>query len=76
MRPSDETARTRLRSLEHLRVSELLFAEAELKQGRGERMEAAELRDEAAARRSIGLAMLDETAARHHHLHAKRAASR
>jgi hypothetical protein len=65
MSPSDEDARIQLRRLEHLNVSELLFAEAEAKLRRGERVEAMELRDEAEARRRIGLAMLDEAPAAH-----------
>jgi hypothetical protein len=58
----DEDARTRLRCVEHLKVSQLLFAEARLKQERGERIEAIELRGEARARRREGLAMLGRTA--------------
>ena len=74
MSTSDKDARIQLLRLEHLKASELLFAEAEAKQARGERVEAGELRDEAAARRRMGLAMLDETTARHRQLIAKGAA--
>jgi hypothetical protein len=50
--------------MEQLRIGELLLAEAAAKLGRGEIMEARELREEAQARRHDGLALLEEATER------------
>jgi hypothetical protein len=60
MRRSDDTAHLNAQALEQLKICELLLAEASAKRRSGETIEAMELRDEARARRRLGLSMLAE----------------
>lgn len=59
-RTDDDAAHLNAQALEHLKISELLLAEASAKRQSGETIEAMELRDEARARRRAGLTMLAE----------------
>lgn len=57
---SDDTKHPVAQALEQLKICELLLAEASAKRRSGETIEAIELREEARARRRLGLSMLAE----------------
>jgi hypothetical protein len=65
MRRSDNTAHLNVQAVEQLKISELLLAEASAKRQNGETIEALELREEARARRRMGLSMLAEATGEH-----------
>jgi hypothetical protein len=68
MRRSDDTAHLNAQALEQLQISKLLLVEASAKRQNGETIEALELRDEARARRRMGLSLLAEATTGEHEI--------
>ncbi|HEX8422794.1 MAG TPA: hypothetical protein VF634_05245 [Pyrinomonadaceae bacterium] len=61
MRRSGDTALLNAQASKHLKISELLLAEASARRQSGETIEAMELRDEARTRPRAGLSMLADS---------------